>query len=282
MSLPLENAATHFENLLSPKMGEASSQLRDAQANFLNEESALGRGAGGEGFSARLTEIYKHNLSIRHQSILECIKKAHLDFGAPLADDWEMAMIELGVAAQERQSQALHNEFKHFHESRGFPAMPLLRFNVVYGAHQSALSNGIREYFWTLRNVPMNLPATTPGQATTTIITINGPGGVVQTCPGAVANVQQQWTQSSTATALLSALAALKEVVTNRSIGLSDKERLVADISNIEVELQRPTPNSANLTAWLSGIAALVGVLSDAKPAMDAVQATAGAFGISW
>jgi hypothetical protein len=278
--LPPE-AKTYFENLWSAHSADAAMSFSQRQSEFEKAEVARGRGPAGDGFAARLSELYKEDLSARARAIAETLKKVHQHFNSPLDDGVDAQLQDWGARALSATYQGLEGAYARHLQRFGIQAIHAIGLDYTYSLAQATVSNLPSRYLWELRYVPAMRPKqpTPPAPAP---VTINNHGsiGAVQTGPGSTANVQLQWVQGDTAP-LQSALDTLR-VALERAQGLeTDMQReLVANVDRARAELSEEKPNKGKLLLWLGGIGAVVQVAGSIQPAYAAVKALASALGI--
>ena len=73
--LPQE-AKTYFDTLWATQSADAAMSFSREQGEYEKAEFATGQGPGGAGFAARLSALYKEDLSRRAGVIAETLKKA--------------------------------------------------------------------------------------------------------------------------------------------------------------------------------------------------------------
>ena len=277
--LPPE-AKTYFEKLWSAHSVDAAMSFSQRQREFEKAEFARGRGPAGDGFAARLSELYKEDLSARARAIAETLKKVHQHFDSPLDEGVDAQLQDWGARVLSATYQGIEGAYARHLQRFGIQTMHASGLDHTYSLAQATVFNMPTQHLWELRNVPAKRPQqpTAPAAAS---VTINNHGsiGAVQTGAGSTANVQQ-WVQGDTA-ALQSALDTLRMAL-ERAQGLdADMQRdLVADIDRARAELGEEKPSKGRLLRWLGGIGAVVQVAGSIQPAYAAVKVLANGLGI--
>lgn len=265
-----EAAITHFGHLCTDGFAEQWRQLSEAQRAFERKET----GGRGEGYAARLAQLYQEQLKARGQVILEAAKSIHVRFGLPSDEATASALKALAEKTLEAQIQGLRGAYERH----------LLPFGITPAsdpfAHQGPLThagvlNAIGRHLWEVQNLPMpKQPTPTPS------ITFNGPVGAVQTGDNAVANVTQSWSGENVA-AVVKALADFKALL-HTAPGLDAELRadLLKDVERASTELAAPTPNTGRLTRWLGGVGTTVQTVGALQPAWEAVKVCLRSLGL--
>lgn len=278
--LPPE-AKTYFDTLWSAQSADAAMSLSRRQREFEGAEFAKGRGPDGAGFAARLSALYKEDLSQRASTIAETLKKVHESFDSPLDEGVDAQLSDWGARALSLSYQGLEGAYARHLQGFGIQAIHASGLEHTYALAQATVSNLPSRYLWELRHVPTKRPKqpSPPAPAQVNNNNFHGPVGVVQNGPGSTANVQQ-WVQGDTA-ALQSALDTLR-VALERAQGLEadTQQELVANVERARAELSEEKPNKGKLLLWLGGIGAVVQVAGSIQPAYAAVKVLASALGI--
>ncbi|MEQ1683487.1 MAG: hypothetical protein ABL916_07545 [Burkholderiaceae bacterium] len=278
--LPPE-AKTHFDMLWSAQSTDAAVSFSRQQSEFEKGEFAKGRGPGGAGFAARLSALYKDDLSRRATMIAETLKTVHHSFDSPLDDGVDAQLRDWGARALSATYQGLEGAYARHLQRFGIQAVHASGLDHTYSLAQATVSNLPARHLWELRNVPAKRPKQpTPPAPGSVNIANYGSINVLQTGPGAIAHVQQQWVTGDT-TALQSALDTLRGAL-ERAQGLEveTQRELVANVEHARAELREEKPNREKLLRWLGGIGAVVGAVGSVQPAYEAVKALALALGI--
>lgn len=274
-----DDAVTHYKNLCSSELTDASSELAETLKNFERDNARSGRGIGGAGFAARLGALYAAALAKRTQIVVANLKRVHADFGHPLEADVDAQLLSLGAETMSHIYAGLEGAYVRHLGRYGLPATHPSGMDRTYPLHQATVHNQITQHLWTLRKVPMKSP--NPPGSSSTNITIHGSVGAVQTGANSTAHVQQQWTQATTL-ALANSIKGLRVAVGNASdIDASEREELVADLSKAEAELEAQSPSKGRLAKWLGGVATAVQTVASVKPALELVRSAANAVGLS-
>lgn len=278
--LPPE-ANTYFDSLWSAQSADAAMSFSRRQSAFEKAQNARGQHPGGAGFAARLSALYKEDLSQRAITITETLKKVHQSFNSPLDDGVDAQLRDWGARALSDAYQGLEGGYLRHMQRYGLQEIRASGLDHTYALAQATVSNLPSRYLWELRHVPTKHPqqSTPPATAPVTIHN-HGSIGAVQTGPESTANVQQQWVQGDTA-ALQSALNTLR-VELERAQGLEAgmQRELVANIDRAHAELGQEKPSKGKLLFWLGGIGAVVQVAGSIQPAYAAVKGLASALGI--
>jgi hypothetical protein len=278
--LPPE-AKTYFDTLWSAQSADAAMSFSRQQSEFQKAEFAMGRGPDGAGFAARLSVLYKEDLSRRAGTIAETLRKVHQSFNSPLDNGVDAQLLDWGTGALSTAYQGLEGAYLRYLQRFGIQTIHASGLDHTYALAQATVANLPSRYLWELRN----LPAMRPQQPTPPVpaqVTIHNTGsiGALQTGAGSSANVQQQWVTGDTA-ALQSALDTLRAAAELAQELDADAQReLVANINHARAELRDEKPNTGKLVRWLGGIGAVVGAVGSIQPAFEAVKALARALGI--
>jgi hypothetical protein len=278
--LPQE-AKSYFDSLTTRAFADLSIQLASQQKDFERGEFARGQGPGGEGFAARLSELYKASLSAKAQAIVDALKKVHGSFNSPLDADVDAQLRDWGARALSGAYEGLEGAYQRHLQSFGVQLARASGLDYAYALARATVANGPSTYLWELRNVPaLQSRPETPSGGVQVTITNNGTIGAVQTGSLATANVQQQWIAGDTSN-LRTALAELRAALDcAQDIEPSLRKDVIGDIELTDAELQRDLPNKGRLLRWLGGIGAVIGTVGSVQPAYDAVKDLARALGL--
>lgn len=272
-----DDALTHFNNLCSADLADASADFARLQQEFERGEFSRGRAPGGAGFAARLAKLYAQDLAKRTSIIVTNLKKIHADFGYPLDDDVDGKLTDLGSKTLSQQFQGLEGAYVRHLQRFGVAVVHPSGLDQKYPLRQASVHNLISRYLWTMRKVPMKTQTPPVNQ---TNVTINGQVGSVQTGAHAVANVQQHWSQRE-ADNLVQALHQLRAAIGGaQGLDAAAREDLAINIDMAQTELNTASPNRARLLNWLGGVGTAVQVVASAKPALEAVRNAARALGL--
>lgn len=275
------DAKTYFDTLWSAQSADAAIDFSRRQNEFEKAEFAKGRGPGGAGFAARLSVLYKEDLSQRASTIAATLKKVHQSFNSPLGDDVDGQLRDWGACALSDAYQGLEGGFLRYMQGFGLQEIHASGLDHTYALAQATVFNLPSRYLWELRHVPIKRPQQ-PTPSAPAPVTINNHGsiGAVQTGPGSTANVLQQCVQGDTA-ALQSALETLRMALERAQALDADMQRdLVADIDRAYAELREEKPSKGRLLRWLGGIGAVVQGAGSIQPAYAAVKVLANQLGI--
>ena len=273
-----DDAITHYKNLCSSELANASSELAETLKNFERDNARSGRGIGGAGFAARLGALYVAALAKRAQIVVANLKRVHADFGHPLEADVDAHLVSLGATTMSQIYEGLEGAYVCHLGRYGLPATYPSGMDRTYPLYRDAVHNQITQYLWTLRKVPMKSP--NPPGSSPTNITIHGSVGTVQTGANSTAHVQQQWTQATTL-ALANSIQGLRVAVGNASdIDSAEREELMDDLSKAEAELGAQSPSKGRLAKWLGGVATAVQTVASVKPALEMMRSAANAVGL--
>lgn len=272
------DAITHFHNLCSAQMADASVAYSKLREDFERGESSRGQGPRGAGFAARLARLYADDLAKRTQIIISALKTIQEDFDLPPDEGVGEQLKDLGLRTLSQVFQGLEGGYVRHLQRIGLSAIHPSGLDQKYALHRVSVSNLISRHMWTIRRVPMKKqPDASTGQ---TSVTIHGPVGVVQTGAHSTANVQQIWSQAGAAK-LIAELDSLRVVlIGTQELDAAAKHELAMDIEQAKAELGSQEPNKARLVRWLGGIGALVQTVASAQPALEAVRAAARAIGL--
>ncbi|MBI5269449.1 MAG: hypothetical protein HY856_07185 [Burkholderiales bacterium] len=281
-----DTAKAYFDSLWSAQSADAWSSLSNQQREFERGEFARGQCPNGSGFAARLSALYKENLSQRARAIAETLKKVHLAFDSPLGEGVEEQLREWGAAALAKAREALEDAYLRHLQSYGLQDIHPIGLEHAYALGQATVANLPARYLWEVRNIPAMHPRrqTTEAQVTinnsTTTINNSGTIGAVQTGPGATAHVQQQWVEGDTS-ALRQALGDLRDALErSQDVAPEARGKLIADVDGAVVELRQERPNKTKLVGLLSAVGDAVAFIGDAQSAYDVVKGLASALGI--
>ena len=278
--LPPE-AKSYFDSLASSASAGSSIQLAAQQKEFEREEFARGLKPSGESFATRLSVLYKENLLVRAEGIVEALKTVHRSFNSPLGADVDAQLLDWGARALSVAYQGLEGAYRRHLQSFGVQLVDAVDLDRTYTLARAAVANRPRQYLWELRNVPTLQPRQEE-EASRLQVTINNNGmiGAVQTGSGAVTHVQQQWIAGD-ASALRAALADLRVALNSaQDIDPALRGQVIADVDSVTAELQLEQPHKGRLLRWLGGIGAVVGTVGSVQPAYDAVRALARLLGL--
>lgn len=282
-----ETAKVYFESLWTRQSADAWSNLSKRQRDFERVEIARGHSLSGSGYAARLSSIYKEDLTHRARVIVETLRRVHWDFDSPLDEGVAGQLCEWGARAVDDARDGLEVAYVQHLQRLGLQNIHPIELEYAYASARAAVHNELTHQLWEQRNVPRRHPHHQRSGAPVTVMntfnnTINNSGtiGAVQTGPGAVADVQQQWIQGSSSD-LREALGALRDALNGAQELDSEARRgLVGNIDNAIAELQQERSNVQRLLAWLGGIGAAVDTIASIQPAYEAVKAWARALGI--
>lgn len=275
-----DNAKAYFDSLWSAQSAEVYSSLSHRQQEFEQAEHQRGQSPNGTGYAARLSTLYKEDLSQRARTIAETLKKVHQAFDSPLDDGVDAQLRDWGTTALARAREGLEEAYLRHLQRYGLEDIHPIGLEHVYACGQATVKNLLARYLWELRNVPAMHPKRQEAEGSV-IVNNHGSIGAVQIGAGSTANVQQQWVQGDTA-ALRSALDTLRAALEHTPGLEADMQReLVTNIDRAHAELGKEQPHKGKLLIWLGGIGTAVQVAASIQPAYDAVKGLAGALGIA-
>ena len=116
--LPPE-AKAYFDTLWSARTADTATAFWRRQTESEKAEFAKGRGPGGRGFAARLSPLYREDLSHRATAIVDTLKMVHQSFGSPLDDGVDAQLRDWGVRALSEAYQGLEGGFLRRMQSFG-------------------------------------------------------------------------------------------------------------------------------------------------------------------
>lgn len=283
----LETAKAYFDSLWGAQSSDAWSGLSRRQHDFEQGEVARGQRPNGSGYAARLSALYKEDLSQRASTIAEILKKVHQDFDCPLDEGVSEQLREWGAVALANARDGLEEAYMRHLQRYGLRDIRPIGLEYVYACGQATVANVPARELWVRRNVPGKQPRLLTAEVPVTVIntfnnTINNSGtiGAVQTGPGATVNVQQQWVQGDSSE-LRGALAALRDALeATQDMPLEARREFVGNIDSTVAELQHERPDTMRLLRWLGAIGAAVETIANVQPAYETVKTLAQALGI--
>lgn len=274
-----EQAKAYFNKLLASANGDAWSELSRRQKEFERDEFSRGC-RQGSGFAARLSNIYKEDLSQRAKTIAELLIEVHQSFDSPLDEGVDEQLREWGAAALASARDGLEDAYTRHLQGCGLHDIPPIGLEHVYACGQATVANVPAGHLWDLRNVPALRPQHTKEAPLTVNINNSGTIGAVQTGPGATAHVQQLWVEGDTS-ALRQALGELRDAVErSQEVAPEARAELIAGVDGAVVELQQERPSRAKLFALLVGFGAAVEAIGSLEQAYATVKALAKMVGV--
>lgn len=282
-----ETAKAYFDSLWGAQSSDAWSNLSRRQHDFEQAELARGQHPNGSGYAARLSALYKEDLSQRARTIAETLKKVHWDFDCPLDKGVSEQLREWGAVALANARDGLEDAYTRHLQRYGLQDIHPIGLEYAYACGQATVANAPVRQLWEQRNVPSKQPRRRTTEVHVTVIntfnnTINNSGtiGAVQTGPGATANVQQQWVQGDSSE-LRGALAALREALeATQDLPLEARREFAGNIDSTVAELQHERPDTMRLLGWLSAVGVAVETIANVQPAYEVVKTLAQALGI--
>ena len=265
-----ENTVIFFGHLCTDGFAEQSRQLNKAQREFDRKET----GPRGQGYAARLAQLYRDQLIARGQVILDAIKTIHQRFGLASDDHLTQELKALAGSMLETQTKNLRVAYGQHLEPFGISPV---RDPLEYQAPMTyaGVLNAIGLHLWEVQNVPM------PKQTDPALIfNIHAPVGAIQTGANAIANVAMNWTGENVAT-VAKALAEFKSLLaTAPDIDVQLRADLLEDVENASKELESANPEAWRLTRWLGGVGTAVQTVGALQAAWEAVKVGLRALGL--
>lgn len=270
-----QSAITYFQHLIDDDIEHCAGQVSEWEQDLDNRQPDWRRVSLAES----LSRLFRQDFARWHGLILSRIESVHKRFGLPLSNEAEEQLLDAGLSSLSKRFTTLERDYLRRVQQLS-AAVPPSHLSDDLHKSRNDLTAGVRRYFWTLRHVPPEPigPVRTRGPDK---LVFNGPVGAVQTGAGAVAHVQQQWSQTGAAE-LTQALSALRLAIANAQsqLGAAVAAESVQDVDKASAELAKAEPNRMLILKWLAGLGAVVQTVASAKPAYEAVAEIARALGI--
>lgn len=148
----------------------------------------------------------------------------------------------------------------------------LSQLREAYGRAQLKQSSRLRLLVMLAQN---ELAAASPPSGASSMVTINGSVGMVQTGAGSFGQVVQNFAAPSM-DEVFAALDALEQAI-RQSAGAEQQSQGLELVQDLKDQVAREAPNKLKVSSLLGGLTTLVSVMADVQPAWDTVQRWASA-----